>query len=392
MGIFSRFPYTDFHRLNADWILEKVKEAAASVAEALGLVQQSAQDAAEAAETVEGYDTRITDVELATEGLADLIDLVSGVANNCVRFDSAQGLSGAQQTQARSNIAAASAAGLTALSDEVWAQGSSITTLQAGAVQADRVQAFSDAQKTRARTNIGAAEAGVVPSGVVRYDQAQSLTTEQKTQARTNIGAAEAGMVPSGVVRYDQAQALSTSEQQRARYNINAASSDVAPYPQSTDEDSILTAANDGTASWEPAKWVRYDVVQPLSDNQKSLARSNIGAAAEVFNVVFTFSSFDRTLWQPVFTCDKTYNEIVAAINENRNIVFRLDTRNADTMWTGIMVTKDFIATTGTGGTISEIMVNFEISNALDVNDQCFWIQIGYTASMGVTTIGYSYI
>ena len=46
MGIFNRFPYTDFHRLNADWILEKVKEM-------LGLTQQAAEDAQTASETAE---------------------------------------------------------------------------------------------------------------------------------------------------------------------------------------------------------------------------------------------------------------------------------------------------------------------------------------------------
>ena len=55
MGIFNRFPYTDFHRLNADWILDKVKEM-------LGLTQQAAEDAEQAAATVAGYDAQLDEI------------------------------------------------------------------------------------------------------------------------------------------------------------------------------------------------------------------------------------------------------------------------------------------------------------------------------------------
>lgn len=83
MGIFNRFPYTDFHRLNADWILEKVKEM-------LGLTQQAAEDAEQAAESVQGYETRLSAVEDDITNLegdvstlqGDLGDLTDRVAND----------------------------------------------------------------------------------------------------------------------------------------------------------------------------------------------------------------------------------------------------------------------------------------------------------------------
>ena len=243
MGVFSRFPYTDFHRLNADWILEKVKEAAASVAEALGLVQQSAADAAAAAaaaeQAVDGsvrYD-RVqeltqaqqrqaqTNMNVVDASVTAMIQLsVSDLNARAVQVDQPQAFTSAQQAQARDNIGAASAAGLTQLSDVIWGQGSAITTLQAGAVQADRIQAFTDAEKARARANIGSAEAGVVPSGAVRYDAVQELTATQQAAARANIGAAAegSGPAPVGAVLYDQAQSLTDAQQLRARDNIGA--------------------------------------------------------------------------------------------------------------------------------------------------------------------------
>lgn len=209
MGIFSRFPYTDFHRLNADWILEKVKAAAEAVAESLGLVQQSAADAAAAAEAAEQavagsvrYDRAqelTSQQKLQAQQNMNVVDashiaqielFARDLDSRSVQVEQ-QNFGSAQQAQARANIAAASAAGLTQLSDVVWGQGSAITTLQAGAVQADRIQAFTDAQKAQARANIGAAAegSGPAPVGAVLYDQAQSLTDAQQLRARNNIGA-----------------------------------------------------------------------------------------------------------------------------------------------------------------------------------------------------------
>ena len=233
MSIFSRFPYSDFHRLNADWILEKLKEM-------IGLTEDAAEAAQEAAETVAGYDERLTAVEADAAG--------------AVRFDESQTLNTTQKTQARNNIGAASASALETLDDVVWTQGSSITALQAGSVRADQVQSFSDAQKLQARTNIGAAASADIPADYVAYT-AQSLTNDQKTQARNNISAAPSTM--PGAVRYDATQSLSADQKTQARNNIGAASVDAA-----------LSGA------------VLYSSAQLLSTAEKAQARSNIGSPA----------------------------------------------------------------------------------------------------------------
>ena len=149
MSIFNRYPYTDFHRLNADWILEKVKEAA--------------EDAHEAAEAAAASASQVSEAVRYTE----------------------QQLTSSQQEQARTNIGAASAAEIPDFSDVVR---TSVQTLSAG-------------QKQQARTNIGAASAAEIPdvSDVVRTS-VQTLSAGQKQQARTNIGAAAAADVPEILV------------------------------------------------------------------------------------------------------------------------------------------------------------------------------------------------
>ena len=214
MWPFDRFPYTDFHRLNADWIVEKVKEAAASVAESLGLVRQSAADAAAAAAAA----------EQAVDG--------------SVRYDRAQELTQAQQLQAQHNMNVVDAS----VSARIEL---SVSDLRASAVLVDQPQAFTPAQQAQARENIGAASeqeliediTGLedlldLVSGVankcVRYDGAQGLTEAQQAQARANIGAASSTDLNdvedavSGAVRYDQAQTLTGTERNQARGNIGA--------------------------------------------------------------------------------------------------------------------------------------------------------------------------
>lgn len=184
MSFFSRFPYTDFHRLNADWILDKVKEAVTSVTEALGLVRQSAADAAAAAAAA----------QQAVDG--------------SVRYDQAQTLTEAQQRQAQTNMNVVDASVVARLDLAISNLNTAITTLQnAGNVRYDQAQQLTVAQQAQARENIGAASdadldqsveglqdiiemVSGVATNCVRYDGAQGLTQAQQAQARDNIACA----------------------------------------------------------------------------------------------------------------------------------------------------------------------------------------------------------
>lgn len=212
MGIFnSLFPYTDFHRLNADWILEKVKKASDDAAEA-------AEDAAEAAETVAGFESRLEEAERAAEG--------------SVRYDLEQDLNSTQQAQGRANIGAAASSQIISLGTTVAGLQTRATAIETNAVRADTSQSFSTAQQTQARNNISAASASEVSSlqtgltalsqVAVQVGSAQSFTDAQKLQARQNIGAASVDAVLSGAVLYSASQVLSSGEKSRARSNIDA--------------------------------------------------------------------------------------------------------------------------------------------------------------------------
>lgn len=210
MAIFSRYPYTDFHRLNADWILDQVKASAAAAA-------QAAEDAETAANIVTAYDTRLT--------------LVEGDVAGTVRFDDVQELTDIQRTQARANIGAASTAQIISLGETAAGLGTRITTLETTSVSYTP-QSATSTEKVQARTNIAAASAADVTqlthdlqslaAITVRVNSAQSFTDAQKLQARQNIGAASADSTPAGVVMYSNAQTLSDSEKSRARANIGA--------------------------------------------------------------------------------------------------------------------------------------------------------------------------
>jgi uncharacterized coiled-coil protein SlyX len=74
---FNLFPYSNFHKLNLDWVIKTVKEAK----EAMDLAVQ----------TVTGYESRLQDLETATTTLRNSLGLLQGVVSaHTMRLDQAQ--------------------------------------------------------------------------------------------------------------------------------------------------------------------------------------------------------------------------------------------------------------------------------------------------------------
>ena len=249
---FNLFPYSNFHRLNANWILKKMKEMVA-------LITDKAEEVAAAAHTVQGYEARLEVVEAGVNDLdtsrvsyrhvQELTDTQKQTARGnigaapsrgVVMYNEAQLLDDTYKAQARTNIGALGSADLPDVSDVVRYS----------------TQTPTDAQKLQARENIGAAAAGDIPTGVVLYSEAQSLSTAERFQARENIGAQPAGVVPAGAVRYDALQELTSLQQAQARVNIGAAADQDIPSLESC---------------------VQVDESQTFTEAQQAQARLNIG-------------------------------------------------------------------------------------------------------------------
>lgn len=158
---FPKFPWTNFHQLNADWLLETVESLKASVEETLA--------------TLHDYDSRLSSAEGDIDDLqAELASVSSQVRSLTqtlaqLRADAvlttSQSLTSEKQTQARQNIAAAAAADLTALATSV---NNSLQTINQqlnglSLVSVKTVsQSLTAAQKATARANIEAAQAPYV--------------------------------------------------------------------------------------------------------------------------------------------------------------------------------------------------------------------------------------
>lgn len=202
---FNMFPYSNLHRLNTDWVLEQIRNAAQAV--------QDAKEEVDAAVAVmEGYDEHLS---ILDQGVASNAGQIQTVASNLST------LAGTVATQG----------------DRLNSINTGLTDLAGHAVQTYE-QEFSDAEKAQARTNIGAValsayntnnnrvnaileyqgnqisalelsdttQAGQISAlqadtaSVVKYT-AQTLTEAQKLRARLNIGAAAGGDPSGGVLR-----------------------------------------------------------------------------------------------------------------------------------------------------------------------------------------------
>lgn len=281
---FNLFPYSNFHKLNTDWILKKLQEMIATIT-------QKSEDVDAAVETVSGYELRLEGVEAGVHDLdvsrvsyrhrQELTDeqqqtargnIGAAPARGVVMYNEAQVLDDTYKAQARNNIGALGSADLPDVSDVVRYSA----------------QTPTDAQKLQARTNIGAAAAGDIPTGVVLYSEAQSLTTTERFQARENIGAQPAGIVPAGAVRYDALQELSSAQQLQARINIGAAADQDIPSLESC---------------------VQVDEAQTFTEAQQAQARLNIGVPDSLIVQI----SYDA---QDGYSMDVDIDALVSALEQ----------------------------------------------------------------------------
>ena len=197
---FNMFPYSNLHRLNTDWVLEQIRNAAQAV--------QDAKEEVDAAVAVmEGYDEHLSTLD---QGVASNAGQIQTVASNLST------LAGTVATQG----------------DRLNSINTGLTDLAGHAVQTYE-QEFSDAEKTQARTNIGAVALSAYNTNnnrvnaILEYqgNQISALEVSDTTQA-SQISALQADT--ASVVKYTT-QTLTNAQKLQARQNIGAAASGDTP-------------------------------------------------------------------------------------------------------------------------------------------------------------------
>lgn len=152
------YPYTDFHRLNADWILEKTKEAAALVEGAESRFSALEADVAalqtnmlSAQQAIIANQQDIASLDTTLDSAVDDIATLQtglGIVEQTLDTDN----DWLQNHEGRLDTAEAD---ITGLMEDV----SALDAITAKCVRVDTSQSFTDAQKEQARANIGAAKA-----------------------------------------------------------------------------------------------------------------------------------------------------------------------------------------------------------------------------------------
>jgi len=169
MGLFNNFPYTDFHRLNLDWILKFTK----SVRDRLDLIDaavvdaQSARDRAEAAQTdaesardiamqaASNAEDFKNSAEAAADGAAasasDAIDAKDAAEAAQTAAEASQTAAAGSATAAGQSATAA-AGSATAAGQSATAAAGSATTAGQSATAAQTAQTAAEAAQTAAET------------------------------------------------------------------------------------------------------------------------------------------------------------------------------------------------------------------------------------------------
>lgn len=166
MSIFSRYPYTDFHRLNADWILDKVKEAADTAETAAAEVQtwddriSEAQTQAAQAQTAAAAAVSTSNEALQTaEGIADTADrALSRSETALTTAESARTSAAAAVNTANTANTTANRAAANAQTAIVTANGA-VTTAQAASNAASAAVNIANEAASTAASAANAAQA-----------------------------------------------------------------------------------------------------------------------------------------------------------------------------------------------------------------------------------------
>lgn len=103
-------------------------------------------------------------------------------------------------------------------------------------------------------------------------------------------------------------QSLTASQKTVARQNINAASADVAPTPSASAEDYVLTAAEDGTASWAP---LEYEVsVEGATPSFSSISKNTLYLCGELTSLTI-INIPDNGIFEIVFVSGSTPTNVI---------------------------------------------------------------------------------
>lgn len=82
-NFFHKYPYENFHELNLDWILERIKEFGAT----LDSYKEVAEELEEALTQISNYDSRITKLESLTNGLDSTLLAINNSINGLISED-----------------------------------------------------------------------------------------------------------------------------------------------------------------------------------------------------------------------------------------------------------------------------------------------------------------
>lgn len=83
-NFFHKYPYENFHELNLDWILERIKEFGAT----LDSYKEVAEELEEALKQLPNYEARITALESLTDGLDSKLLVINNSINGLISEDS----------------------------------------------------------------------------------------------------------------------------------------------------------------------------------------------------------------------------------------------------------------------------------------------------------------